>query len=60
VALVERIADASPPEFLALEGFGISLDRITSKLLVAGARQFKDAADTLFKAIETKRRSVAT
>jgi transaldolase/glucose-6-phosphate isomerase len=53
--LIEARADLA-----ALEGFGISLDRITSELLVAGVKQFKDAADTLFHAIETKRRSVTT
>ena len=52
--LIEALADLT-----ALESLGISLDRITSGLLVAGVKQFKDAADTLFKAIEIKRRSVA-
>ena len=47
-------------DLTALEGFGISLDRITSELLAAGLKQFRDAADTLFTAIETKRRSVAS
>jgi len=47
-------------DLAALEGFGISLDRVTSELLVAGLKQFKDAADTLFAAIETKRRSITT
>lgn len=53
--LVEARADLA-----ALEGFGISLDHITSELLVAGVKQFRDAADKLFTAIETKRRAVAT
>ena len=53
--LLEARADLA-----ALEGFGISLDRITDELLVAGVKQFRDAADTLFTAIETKRRSVAS
>ncbi|MGA7712583.1 MAG: transaldolase [Rhizomicrobium sp.] len=47
-------------DLTALEDFGISLDRITSELLIAGVKQFRDAADTLFAAIETKRRNVAS
>ncbi len=47
-------------DLAALEDFGISLDLITSELLVAGLKQFRDAADTLFAAIETKRCCVAS
>jgi transaldolase/glucose-6-phosphate isomerase len=57
-ARIQSGSNEAREDLAALKGAGISLDSITGELLAAGVKQFKDAADTLLTAIETKRRSV--
>ncbi len=42
----------------ALPGAGISIDAVTEKLVEDGVRQFADAADQLYAAVQKKRRTV--
>jgi transaldolase/glucose-6-phosphate isomerase len=42
----------------ALAGAGISIDEITERLVRDGVRQFADAADQLYAAVQKKRRTV--
>jgi transaldolase/glucose-6-phosphate isomerase len=42
----------------ALPGAGVSIDDVTAKLVEDGVRQFADAADQLYAAVQKKRRTV--
>jgi transaldolase/glucose-6-phosphate isomerase len=42
----------------ALAGAGVAIDEITSRLVQDGVRQFADAADQLYAAVQKKRRAV--
>jgi transaldolase/glucose-6-phosphate isomerase len=42
----------------ALPGVGISIEAVTAKLVEDGVRQFADAADQLYAAVQKKRRAV--
>ncbi|HEY1299319.1 MAG TPA: bifunctional transaldolase/phosoglucose isomerase, partial [Stellaceae bacterium] len=51
VAGAQAVMDALPP-------LGISIDAITAKLVEDGVRLFADAADQLYAAVQSKRRTV--
>ena len=51
IAVAEGVMDALPRA-------GISIDAVTSKLVEDGVRLFADAADQLYAAVQTKRRTV--
>ncbi len=56
-SLAEDVAGAEAT-LKGLADAGISLDEITSKLVADGVRLFADAADTLYAAVQKKRRAV--
>lgn len=49
--------EAAKADLAALAATGISLDQVTADLLADGLKKFSDAADTLYAAIETKRKA---
>ncbi len=56
-SLVEDIESARAV-MAALPGAGISIEAVTAKLVEDGVRQFADAADQLYAAVQKKRRTV--
>jgi len=49
--------EAAKADLAALETAGISLDAVTAELLADGLKKFSDAANSLYAAIESKRRA---
>ena len=64
VATVDELLARAPDRVVVSPGpctpaeAGISIDEITSKLVEDGVRQFADAADQLYAAVQKKRRTV--
>ena len=56
-SLEEDVASAQAV-MAALPGAGISIEAVTAKLVDDGVRQFADAADQLYAAVQKKRRAV--
>jgi transaldolase/glucose-6-phosphate isomerase len=56
-SLEEDVASADAA-MKTLAGAGISIEQITSRLVEDGVRQFADAADQLYAAVQSKRRTV--
>ena len=56
-SLEEDVASAQAV-MAALPGAGISIEAVTAKLVEDGVRQFADAADQLYAAVQKKRRTV--
>jgi transaldolase / glucose-6-phosphate isomerase len=50
--------EAAKAVMAALPGAGVSIDAVTEKLVADGVRQFADAADQLYAAVQKKRRTV--
>ena len=50
--------DGAKAVMAALPGAGISIEAVTAKLVEDGVRQFADAADQLYAAVQKKRRAV--
>ncbi len=57
-ASLEEDAAGAQAVMAALPGAGISIDAVTAKLVDDGVRQFADAADQLYAAVQKKRRTV--
>jgi transaldolase/glucose-6-phosphate isomerase len=57
-ASLEEDVGAAQAVMAALPAAGISIDAITSRLVEDGVRQFADAADQLYAAVQKKRRTV--
>ena len=55
---LEEDVDGAQAVMDALPKAGISIDAVTSKLVEDGVRQFADAADQLYAAVQKKRRTV--
>ena len=55
---LEEDVDGAQAVMDALSKAGISIDAVTSKLVEDGVRQFADAADQLYAAVQKKRRTV--
>jgi transaldolase / glucose-6-phosphate isomerase len=57
-ASLEEDIEAASAVMAALPHAGISIDAVTEKLVEDGVRQFADAADQLYAAVQQKRRTV--
>jgi transaldolase/glucose-6-phosphate isomerase len=57
-ASLEEDIEAAKAVMAALPAAGISIDAVTAKLVEDGVRQFADAADQLYAAVQKKRRTV--
>ncbi|HEY2539200.1 MAG TPA: bifunctional transaldolase/phosoglucose isomerase, partial [Stellaceae bacterium] len=57
-ASLEEDVEAAKAVMAALPAAGISIDAVTAKLVEDGVRQFADAADQLYAAVQKKRRTV--
>jgi transaldolase/glucose-6-phosphate isomerase len=57
-ASLEEDVDGAQAVMDALPPLGISIDAVTAKLVEDGVRLFADAADQLYAAVQSKRRSV--
>jgi transaldolase/glucose-6-phosphate isomerase len=57
-ASLEEDVDGAANVMKSLSASGISIDEITERLVKDGVRQFADAADQLYAAVQQKRRSV--
>ena len=57
-ASLEEDVDAAQATMDALPAAGVSIDAITARLVEDGVRQFADAADQLYAAVQKKRRTV--
>ncbi len=55
---LEEDVDGARAVMAALPDAGISIDAVTAKLVEDGVRQFADAADQLYAAVQKKRRTV--
>ena len=55
---LEEDVEGAAATMKALAGAGISIDEITERLVHDGVRQFADAADQLYAAVQKKRRTV--
>jgi transaldolase / glucose-6-phosphate isomerase len=57
-ASLEEDIESATAVMAALPGAGISIEAVTAKLVEDGVRQFADAADQLYAAVQKKRRAV--
>ncbi len=57
-ASLEEDVEAAKAVMAALPAAGVSIDAVTAKLVEDGVRQFADAADQLYAAVQKKRRTV--
>ena len=55
---LEEDVESAKAVMAALPGAGISIEAVTAKLVEDGVRQFADAADQLYAAVQKKRRAV--
>jgi len=55
---LEEDIETAKAVMAALPGAGISIETVTAKLVEDGVRQFADAADQLYAAVQKKRRAV--
>jgi transaldolase / glucose-6-phosphate isomerase len=55
---LEEDTEGAKSVMAALPGAGISIEAVTAKLVEDGVRQFADAADQLYAAVQKKRRTV--
>ena len=55
---LDQDIDGAKAVMAALPGAGISIEAVTAKLVEDGVRQFADAADQLYAAVQKKRRAV--
>ncbi|HTV46000.1 MAG TPA: bifunctional transaldolase/phosoglucose isomerase [Stellaceae bacterium] len=57
-ASLEQDVDAARAVMAALPAAGVSIEAVTAKLVEDGVRQFADAADQLYAAVQKKRRAM--
>jgi transaldolase / glucose-6-phosphate isomerase len=57
-ASLDEDVEGAAAVMAALPGAGISIEAVTAKLVEDGVRQFADAADQLYAAVQKKRRAV--
>jgi transaldolase/glucose-6-phosphate isomerase len=57
-ASLEEDVETAKAVMAALPAAGVSIDAVTAKLVEDGVRQFADAADQLYAAVQKKRRTV--